>query len=110
MLFLEASPFLNINSPAFPIIISCTAIFVTVYFSNRKMRIDMEQKNEAELVKKASTKYVDQQDRAAHHRITKLEGNTQSLGDKIDSNQKFLIERLDNMNNNIMKLHSNKKD
>ena len=110
MLLLDAnSPFLNIDSPLFPIAISCVAIFATVYLSNRKIRIGMEKSNEVKLEKKANLDYVDKQDRVAHYRINKLELDTKSLEDKIDSNQKFIIERLDNMNNNILKLHSKKQ-
>lgn len=103
-MLLETSPFLNINSPAFPIFISCAAIFVTVYFNNRKIRIDMKKDSEGKLEKKASKTYVDQQDRSLHHRINELDSDNKSLSKKIDDNQKFIIERLDSMNTNILNL------
>jgi FtsZ-binding cell division protein ZapB len=79
-------------------------IFVTVYFNNRKIKVDMNKDNENKLEKKASVKYVDTQDKVLHHRIDEIKDDNDSLSDKIDANQQFIIERLDNMNNNILNI------
>lgn len=48
MLLLDTGQMLNLNNQALPILISCLAIFVTVYFANkeqtRKMRKETDEK------------------------------------------------------------------
>jgi len=47
------------------VVIICIPIIVTVYYNNYRMR----KQSETEMRKKADVDYVNQQDRALHHRI-----------------------------------------
>jgi hypothetical protein len=50
------------------LIIVCISVFSTVYFNNKKM----EERNKEKFDKKADSAYVDQQDKALHHRIDEI--------------------------------------
>lgn len=57
-MLLETAPILSMNSPVFAILVSCVAIFVTVYFNNRKIKIDMNKENDNKIKQKADLSYV----------------------------------------------------
>jgi hypothetical protein len=69
------------------------------------MKRDIAKEQKSAFEKKASIAYVDQQDKSLHHRIDEVKCENDNIEKKIDENQKFIIERLEVMNNNIMSLH-----
>jgi len=81
------------NSPVFPIIVSCAAIFATVYFNNRKIKIEMKRENDNKIKCKADLDYVDQQDRSLHKRIDSKADK--SLVESMDKKLDLILNKLD---------------
>ena len=111
MLVLDANnPLLNVsNFHLLDLIAACAMIITSGYYSHKIMKRDMRKENKEALDSKASKgsiekleMYIDKQDRSLHYRVNKIEKDQDSLEEKIDTNQKFLIERIENLNNNVM--------
>ena len=80
MPLLDASSLINVTSfNVLTLGASCVTIFVTVYLSNRKMKREMKIESEGKLNKKADKTFVEKLDRAAHHRMTKIQTDGESV-------------------------------
>ncbi len=108
--------FLDVNTPLISfsnfhlldLIAACAMIVMSGYYYNKMIKRDIKKENDVKFDKKANIAYVDQQDRSIHYRVNKLEIENDDLGKKIDKNHNFLIERIEALNNNVMKAISKK--
>ena len=93
-MLLDVTPILSVNSPVFPIVISCAAIFVTVYFNNRKIKIDMNRDNENKLGKKANMSYVQEKNIELEKRISDTDAAVDAMKLSNSNQHKDLFNKI----------------